>query len=211
LLLIVLGVSLIALPSAQAQDVKPDAGDAKDAGKPKEADDLAERLIRETVERADDDIMDRIMRLMDRSQRQLDIEFDPGAATQAVQARILDELDDAIKTAAMKRRPLSKAQQPARSDKRKSSAKNAKPDESSAGPSGDKQADAAPDSEDGRVWPMDANTARGALRERRRGWARLPQRDREEVIQGAGEKMLQRYRAWIDRYYRALQNDEDID
>jgi hypothetical protein len=43
----------------------------------------------------------------------------------------------------------------------------------------------------------------------RRSWGHLPQRDREEVIQGIGEACLERYRVWIERYYRALQETGD--
>ncbi len=188
---------------AGAQDVKPPAQE------PKDTDDLADRLIRRTAEGTDEDVMDLILRLMNESGRQLDIKFDPGMATQAVQSRILEKLDDAIKTAAMKRRSRSKSQPQPRTDKRRS--KPDKSNESSAEQSGKQQSGGAAEGGEDGVAPMDANSAKGALRERRRGWGRLPDRDREEIIQGADESMLERYKAWIDRYYKALQHDEEID
>ncbi|MFQ5495803.1 MAG: hypothetical protein ACE5EX_10530, partial [Phycisphaerae bacterium] len=51
---------------------------------------------------------------------------------------------------------------------------------------------------------------RGApFRELRRGWGHLPGREREELIQGISERYLDRYREWIERYYRALQEVDE--
>ena len=46
---------------------------------------------------------------------------------------------------------------------------------------------------------------RGDLQETRRSWGLLPQRERDEMIQGSSEGYIERYREWIERYYRALQ------
>ena len=54
-----------------------------------------------------------------------------------------------------------------------------------------------------------AESTRGDLREVRGTWGHLPMRDREEVIQGIGETFLERYREWIERYYRALQESDE--
>ena len=47
------------------------------------------------------------------------------------------------------------------------------------------------------------------LRELRRGWGRLPARDRDEVVQGFDQDFLTKYRQWIERYYRALASPEE--
>src|SRR3990172_1141083 len=71
---------------------------------PKKRDDLGERLIRKTVTNADEDIMATIVRLMTEVSRKMEIEFDPGEETQAVQGRVRAKLDEAIKAAASKQR-----------------------------------------------------------------------------------------------------------
>lgn len=55
----------------------------------------------------------------------------------------------------------------------------------------------------------DRAPADGDIHELRRTWGHLPMREREEIIQGIGESFLERYRDWIERYYRALQEAED--
>ena len=149
--------------------------------------------------------MARIMRLMGEAARKLEIEFDVGAETRALQVRIVDGLDEAIKAAASQRRPSRRVQSPARSDKRRLPPRKKRAD--------GKESDAKRGSTDS----SQTSTARagsdagkgavpgGRLRESRRSWGHLPRREREAVLQGIGEKYLERYRAWIEQYYRALQ------
>jgi hypothetical protein len=72
------------------------------------------------------------------------------------------------------------------------------------------QADASPSSTiDARAAAAGGVSAGGELREFRRAWGHLPMREREEIIQGIAESFLERYREWIERYYRALQETEE--
>lgn len=198
--------------AAWAQDPKPPpppdqpAPPADTAGD--EQDELVRRLIQQAGQAGEEDIMDRIIRLMGESQRGLEIRFEPGPQTQAVQQGIVDKLDEAIKTAARNQRKSSSSSMAGSSDKRRSKPAPAKPGSSGEADSND-AAESDPNAARGRVPDQDVNAARGALLDRRRGWGRLPEREREEVIQGAGESALERYQAWIERYYRALQNDEE--
>ena len=52
-------------------------------------------------------------------------------------------------------------------------------------------------------------TRRGEFRESRRGWGHLPQRDRDELLQGIDEEFIEQYRPQIEQYYRALTETED--
>ncbi|RJP41146.1 MAG: hypothetical protein C4547_01845 [Phycisphaerales bacterium] len=177
-----------------------------------EDDDLADRLLRKTTGDADDDVMDRILRLMAEAQRRLDLGFDPGEETQAVQAKILEELDDAIQAAASRQRRRSSEMPPAQSDTRRRQDPS-KPQQQPPGRQDGRDATRQVGEPD-QAAPEGAGVVEGAaldgsLIDRRRGWGHLPQRDRDEILQSFGERMLERYQAWIERYYRALQSDDD--
>lgn len=185
-----------ALVAAQA----PTADSKKDEPTSK----VGKRLIRETAEGAGADVMDEIMHLMNDVGRLLEIKFDPGPDTQAMQQEIVDRLDDAIKTAAKQRR-RSRQQAAPSGDKRTRK-------EPSEGKPGQAKATKAKDAESSSDDQATASSAKpktdpvtGELLETRRSWGNLPQRDRDEVIQGSDEACLQRYRELIERYYRALQ------
>lgn len=181
---------------------------ARPPGADRKSDGLGKRLIRRSINDSDEDLMDAVIRSMDGSARRLEIEFDTGVQTQVLQRRIIEGLDDAIKVAAQRRRRglrgtsstsdkrrMPKSRQ-RRSDKTQS-ASDAKTDSAVAGASEAERAAAQRESKGGR------------LRELRRTWGHLPMRQREELIQGITESFLERYREWIERYYRALQETED--
>ena len=178
------------------------------AAEEKKPSDLGGRLIRKAVTESDEDVMAKVLRLMAETAHKLEIEFDAGEETQAMQQRIMGRLDEAIKTAAAQRR-MRKPTTPSTSpDKRRmpSAGKRGKEEGSpSQGPAAESSSSEKPS-------PGAAATVdplQGELRDPRRGWGHLPQREREEVIQGVGEGCLERYRAWIERYYRALQETNE--
>jgi len=150
-----------------------------------------------------------IVRLMTEASRKMEIEFDPGEETQALQGRIQGMLDEAIKAAASKQRARKKSAVTTSPDKRQMPTVgkreprpevNAKGETSSGSTSNTAKAPAA----EGR-----GEVERAMLQDPRRSWGHLPRREREEVIQGAGEGFLERYRTWIERYYRALQESDE--
>ena len=49
---------------------------------------------------------------------------------------------------------------------------------------------------------------RSAAGEATRGWGFLPERDRDEIIQGFEETFMSKYREQIERYYRLLAREE---
>lgn len=173
-------------------------------------DDLGEKLIRKTVQEGEEDVMARIMRHMAEAARMLDVRFDPGTETQSTQRRALDLLDEAIAQAAARRRPQSSQGQASHPDKRTSpdqaDSQNTRPQgaqsQSSAstksGPQGK-----------GKGEKTGVEAVHGQFKETRRAWGMLPQRDRDEIIQGIDERSLPRYRKLIEDYYTALQGKDD--
>jgi hypothetical protein len=192
---------------------KNEAKDERQAESDAEAEEdraLIDKLTRRVTEGSDGDLMDQILRLMQQSTRKLEIEFKPGAETQALQADILKKLDEAIQTAAQQRRK-QRQQSSSSSDRRTMpKPKEQSKQEQQAGASEEKQSaqssgDQAPTAGGE---PSEAENQAEEWSGTRRTWGHLPQRDREEVIQGTGERFLERYRTWIERYYRALQEDD---
>ena len=168
--------------------------------------DLSRRLIDKTVKGASHDLMEEIINLMGDSAKSLRINFDPGAETQRMQQEVMDQLDIAIKKAGTQRRPAPQKQKKSESDQRK--ANDAKPGQSEKGKKDDSASTRNEDRREGQTEAA-GNAKEGKLGESRRGWGALPQRKRDEVIQGASEAHLQQYREWIEQYYRALQEAED--
>ena len=153
--------------------------------------------------------MEGIVRLMDQAAHNLEIAFDAGDDTQALQERIMKRLDEAVKVAASQRRPTRSKGQSGSGDKRRSSK-----DRQDAAKTRNAKRDASQDSSASAAAGASGATSegqllRGDLREGRRTWGHLPMRDREEIIQGSSDQFLERYRTWIERYYRALQETED--
>jgi hypothetical protein len=153
--------------------------------------------------------MTNILEMMQDSSRRLEIDFDPGRETQTVQAGIVEQLDEVIKVAASRRRPRSRPMQSGKSDKRRKPGERSKAsDEADEKTSqGDQPESGTTDDTPGSQ--AGAESTGGDLREVRGTWGHLPMRDREEVIQGIGETFLERYREWIERYYRALQESDE--
>jgi len=177
---------------------------------PQRVDDLGQRLIRKTITDGEEDLMATIVRLMTEASRRMEIEFDPGEETQSLQGRIQGKLEEAIKAAASKQRSRKKSPVQTDPDKRRmptTSKREQRPEakaKSESPPRRSSTTAEAPAAADGR-----SEAARATLQETRRSWGHLPRREREEVIQGVGEGFLERYRVWIERYYRALQESDE--
>jgi len=183
---------------------------AEAAAQPRGLDDdenerLGEKLIRTAGGDANEDVMDGLVRLMDGAARRLEIELDAGSETQTLQERIVARLDEAIALAASRQRAVSRSEQPTQGDKRRAQ-KTAKDRPRGSGDSaGGSEADSLEGAtQSGRPAQTDVHSG-GRLEDSRRTWGNLPAREREEVIQGAGERSIERFREWIERYYRALQ------
>ena len=188
---------------AQAREAEPAAQTSEDTS----AEDLAKRLLDGPAADEAGDLMSRILKSMDDVQRRLYRRFDPGPETRAVQVRIVQGLDDAIKLALQQRSKSSSAASGSGDQRRMPDPPKRKqadtgraegrdtPEDQAARPAGDA------DAPEGR--------RSGAFKESRRGWGHLPPREREEIIQGIAEDVVESYRELIDRYYRALAEIEE--
>ncbi len=200
-----LAMAILAIgePALLGQDRTPPVEPAK---KP---DELGERLVRKAVAEGQEDLMGTIVRLMTDASRKMEIEFNPGKETQALQGRIQGKLDEAIKAAASKQRTKKQSAAPTDPDKRRMPTAGKReqrpPGKGQEGSSASSASSSTqPPASDGR-----SEAERGAMYDTRRTWGHLPRREREEVIQGFGEGFLERYRAWIERYYRVLQEPDE--
>lgn len=192
---------------ARAQDgaAEPPSESSEDQG----AEDLARRLLDRDAAAENDDLMSRILRLMNDAQQRLHRRFDPGPETQAVQERVMQGLDDAIMLA-LQQRSRSTGTTTANGDERRmpQPPKHNQTDENKTEPDSAPGNQApSPSSATGADAPK--STQAGPFKESRRGWGHLPPRQREEIIQGIAEDVLEGYRELIDRYYRALAETEE--
>ena len=205
--LVLLGATIAGGQDLQAF-AREDPPSTPPADSPPPPDDLGEKLIRKTVQEGEEDVMARIMRHMASAARMLDVRFDPGAETQSTQRRALNLLDEAIAQAAARRRPRSSQGQSSHPDKRTA------PDQADSQENRrtDAQSQSGASAKTGSPRKGDATgveAVHGRFKETRRAWGMLPQRDRDEVIQGIEERFLERYRKLIEDYYRALQGEDD--
>lgn len=187
-------LSVLAQTTSGGQDEPPDR--------------LGERLIRKAVTDTDEDMMTELLRLMSNAARRLSVEFDPGTTTQREQEQIIQRLDEAIQQAAANRRQQNQPTSSS-SDKRRMQQPRQSTD---ANKSRQQQQPAAGEGQETTPVPggvTQTGTESETLLDPRRGWGNLPQRDRDELIQGSEEGFLERYRDWIERYYRALQESDE--
>ena len=193
-----LGLALVCANTTIAQTTDPDPQ--------QEREELSKRLIRQATGQEESGLMGRIMSLMSEAAGHLKRDFDPGQDTQRVQREIIERLDEAI-AAAQRRRSRGSGQQQQTSDKRRAPNKSDRQKQDQQ--PGD--ADAPPEDAASAKGQDQAakSTATGRLREFRRGWGNLPQRDRDEVLQGIDEDILEKSRRLIENYFRALAEDQE--
>ncbi|MHC4698397.1 MAG: hypothetical protein ACYTFA_16815 [Planctomycetota bacterium] len=182
--------------------------DQREAGPTKSDKELGEKLIRQAHSDADVDVMDAILRLMGSAAQRLEIELDAGEETQALQRQVMGQLNDAIKIAGQRRRTRSRDQEPARGDRRRQREEERQRSDKRAR-SNQERPDPSSETTDVGAGRREGDRDGGKLYESRRTWGQLPLREREEVIQGISERYLERFRTWIEQYYRALQESED--
>jgi hypothetical protein len=196
-------VAMVAMPAlgAPPETQKP----ATPTVKKKPRGDLANRLLRKAKSNSDEGLMESVLRLMDEASTRMGVDFDAGERTVEIQEEIAVKLNEAIEQAAKQRRPRRRSSSQSNRDKRRMPT-------ASKGGAGQKkgsatgQADGEPaNSAAGEGTAEAVEAGRGEFAELRRGWGHLPSRERDELIQGIEEQHLERYRDWIERYYRALQ------
>ena len=164
------------------------------------ANELARRLL---DPRGEQGPLQRMLSLMGESALRLSEAKDAGKETQHMQSEALAALDEAIAEARRNLNQASSSARPTQGESRRAgqvSPTSQDPDKSA----GNRPARSA--ARDSAAAGGDAKK-RKPLRDQaelRRGWGYLPERDREAILQGAGEEIDERYRDEIVRYYRAI-------
>lgn len=162
---------------------------------------LAEKLrIGKTQQ---NDVMTDVITRMGEVTNRLSREFDAGEETQALQLQIIADLDRAIEASIRRNEPGKGRSKPSLDKRRKSGRNRPKKNGKKTG-----DGKAAARAKKGTVKHADESKEGSSIRDRLRSWGQLPDRDRDEVIQGAREQSVPRFRKWIERYYRALAEEE---
>ncbi|MEI7766599.1 MAG: hypothetical protein WCJ97_04075 [Phycisphaerae bacterium] len=203
------------LPTTQpaATPKKPDAATPTvNQLNPEEAmkvdkEDLTNNLLNREEETKDPmKILERMLKRMDKSADQLSSKTDPGSQTQEIQRRIDGDLAMAIE---LVRQQQQKQQQQQQSESKEEAQKKQQSQQQSQGqgksPSPDPQGNQA--AQESKLPPGSpgAFQANGQnIKEGRQEWGNLPQRERELIVNGAGEEILPSYRDMVQKYYRAL-------
>jgi hypothetical protein len=200
--------------AAEPADEEPEAADL-DAEQPDdEPTDLVDALLRRAGGQGGKPVMTRVIENMTRSRRQLREKYDPGKVTQRIQAQIIKDLEEAIELAQQASSSSSSSSSSQGQSKQKGRRQGQRPGQQQQPGGGQPQTNrgnqAARDEvgSHGRV----QDGARGNdIEEGRKEWGNLPQRDRDEVVQGQDERGLSRWKAMIERYYTALQVQSEAD
>lgn len=156
-----------------------------------------------TAEQIEKDV-NRIGDRMARSRRRLAINNDPGKTTQIIQQRIVDNLDELI--------DMARSQQARSNSKNSSKPQMAQPPKPQDGNPDDRQIGQSQSNhvqtpaQSSTVPPGQVSTADPTtdIRQNMAEWGGLTPRQRQAVIEGSGETVIQKYKGLIDDYYRSL-------
>jgi hypothetical protein len=146
---------------------------------------------------------------MGRSRRRLAVDTDPGQITQEIQKRIVDGMEDLIKLAQKRQRkgngkgvpkPGEQPGPPQPGDEgqqeiAKGRPKGANAQQTGQTPAGDSTTSQGP--------KADADPSK-PFKEFRDMWGALSPRERQAVMEGAGERMFPKYEKYLKDYYREL-------
>ena len=180
----------------------PTTGDgAKAATDDSEESELVKALLRKAGVQ-DEPVMDRVIKGMTRVREDLRVKFDTGEQTQLAQAKIIDDLSEAIKAAASAQSKGQGSGKP-------------KPGEGQGKPQGAKPGDGQqPGKSPGGTQAATESSLRPGsaqngetnkdIKENRMEWGNLPARDRSEVVTGHAEEGLPLWEEMINKYYESL-------
>jgi hypothetical protein len=166
-------------------------------------DDISDEAVEKSVKLTGD--------RMARSRQRLALNSDPGQVTQEIQKRIIIDLDKLIQ--------LAQAQQ-----SKNPSPGSGQPGEKMNGPKpggGQQSVASAPKNNDGGKSPAGksgnvSNNGRGDdpnldlskdIQESAKEWGGLTARERQAVQEGASEKVIEKYKQFVDDYYRSLSEE----
>ena len=200
---------------ATARPPEPNTGKTQPADPDApELDDLSKRLIKGDDPGATDAGMAAVIADMEQAHARLTNDFDPGQETQQLQQRILDQLDVVIASAIRRGRPRGDSTGASDSQGDRRTRRPPTSDPRDQDPLAGGGADPTQGSTTRPRLPSDSPPVDETstmldprFRESRRAWGNLPPRDRDEIIQGAAEQYLEKFRPFIDRYYQSLAGD----
>ncbi len=176
-------------------------------GGPDPADNRGKRLsekLRSVEEESPKDVMADVVERMQVVADRLGRDFDPGEETQALQRRIVADLERAIEASIRRGEGGDGRSKPSLDRREKPGAKQRRKEKGKAD-----KGESVEGVRKGAVKKSVKKDQVDAVRDRLRGWGALPERDRDEVIQGSREQSVPRFRKWIERYYRALAEEGD--
>jgi hypothetical protein len=138
---------------------------------------------------------------MARSRQRLTVRRDPGEVTQLIQRRIIEDLDRLIDQARSREAETRNSQPKSRGEQKQ----QAQPGSSQAQNQGSPQPAGSNAAQQSTAGPA-GSEARPAqeIRESMAEWGGITPRQRQAVIEGASENVVERYRKIVDDYYRAL-------
>lgn len=129
--------------------------------------------------------------------------LDPGEMTQAIQKKIVENLDDLIQAAQQQQSNSSSSSSSKKPGQQMANqpANASKP--GSGKPQPNKGKTPAQNSQMPGGGPGDSDTSKN-IAETLEGWAKLTNRDRPPVIEGGGEEVVGKYKKLVADYYRSL-------
>jgi hypothetical protein len=145
---------------------------------------------------------------MGRSRQRLALDHDPGKTTQAIQDRIIQNMDHLIKLAQQQQ-----AQQQQRPGQQQGQQQAQKPRPNPGAqamnqgrpnqPRPNQSANPATNERVGGAGDNTADTSKDIM-EKAAEWGRLTERERQAIIQGTNEKIIQKYKKLTDDYYEMI-------
>lgn len=192
----------------QQPDTPPEGPGALVPPPDDQPDEFVQKLLQRAAGQGDDEeVIQRIMRLMEASRLRLAGHFDPGPRTQRIQRRILEEMNEAIQRARQQRSNQSQQPQQRSGERRQRGQRQKKqPDEQTSAQDAQNRAQSQPASEDDQATKgkPDEGPGNDHARPTARRWGHLPPRDREAILQGIKDEYLPKFKEMIERYYQAL-------
>jgi hypothetical protein len=161
----------------------------------------ARRLLAQIDDEAEP--LRRAVAFMDDCSQRLTGDYNPGPGTQEIQQRVMRAIDQAIHEAKKGQSGggqggSGRSTGEARKAGRRAVARTGRGASRADASSSDGAAGRGADSQSADGKPLADRP------ELRRGWGFLPARDREAIVQGAGEEFPAQYRERIEQYYRAI-------
>src|SRR6266850_333948 len=146
---------------------------------------------------------------MGRSRQRLALDHDPGKTTQAIQDRIINNLDNLIQLArqqqaqAMAKPGKGQRPQQGRQPKPDSGAKADNQGKQQGQPNPNRGQNPAQTERQGGTGDNTADTSKDIM-EKAAEWGALTERERQAIIQGTHEKIIEKYKKLTDDYYEMI-------